>query len=72
MCLQSPWHVVEDALVADLARSQFPHAWDVLHPVSHLVPYSEEFVRSCILWRLYWVVVNDKWVQFDHFLVVLQ
>ena len=72
VCLQSPWHVVEDALVTDLARSQFPHAWDVLHSVRHLVPYSEKFVRSRILGGLYWAVVNDQRVEFDHFLVVLQ
>ena len=72
MCLQSPWHVVEDALIADLAGSQFPHARDVLHSVGHLVPYSEEFISSRILWRLDWVVVNDERVEFDHFLVILQ
>ena len=36
------------------------------------MPYSEEFISSRILWRLYWVVVNDERVEFDHFLVVLQ
>ena len=72
MCLQPPWHVMKDTLVSDLTRGHLSHTWYVLNPVGHFVPHSEEFVSGCILGRFYGMVINDQWIEFNHFFVVLE
>lgn len=70
--LQSPWHIVETTIEADLARAQLPEARYILNALDDFVPCAEVLISGSISWCFDGLVVQDQRIHGDDLAVTMK